>query len=136
MAEQESLTKDIEALQAERDKVMVAAKNWRETAMDIFMFARYAKEDFDSDDWEKKRAVIKRLGADLKLVGRTIQFTPVKYLIPIQKTVSKTEGAKETVRTDDLQRSEDLKRDIISQWYTRQDLNLRPLAPQASALSN
>ncbi len=50
---------------------------------DLFIFARYAKEDFDSDDWERKRVVIKRLGADLRLSNRTIQFTPVKYLVPV-----------------------------------------------------
>ncbi len=50
------------------------------------MFARYAKEDFDSDDWERKRTVIKKMGADLKLSGRTIQFTPAKYLVPIENS--------------------------------------------------
>ena len=47
------------------------------------------KDAFDaklqSDDREHKRTVIKKLGADLKLSGRTIQFTPVKYLVPIEK---------------------------------------------------
>ena len=85
LSEQESINADIDALNKARDSVMTAANNWREKANDIFMFARYAKEDFDSDDWERKRAVIKRLGADLKLSGRTIQFTPVKYLVPIEK---------------------------------------------------
>ena len=50
------------------------------------MFARYAKENFDSDDWERKRLVIKQLGADLELSGRTIEFTPVKYLIPVAES--------------------------------------------------
>lgn len=67
------------------DKIKAAANNWRDKTNDIFMFARYIKEDFDSDDWERKRAVIKRLGADLKLSGRTIQFTLVKYLVPIER---------------------------------------------------
>lgn len=84
LSEQASLNADIEALVKERNGVMVAAHDWREKATDIFMFVRYAKEDFDSDDWERKRAVIKRLGADLKLAGRTIRFTPVKYLVPIE----------------------------------------------------
>ena len=64
--EQESINTDIDALVKARDNVMTVASGWREKAMDIFMFARYAKEDFDSDDWERKRAVIKRLGANLK----------------------------------------------------------------------
>ena len=72
LAEQESIKKEIDKLEADRDKIKTAASNWRDKANDIFMFARYAKEDFDSDDWERKRAVIKRLGADLRLDGRTI----------------------------------------------------------------
>ena len=65
MAEQEDIKKEIDELEVDRDKVKTAASNWRDKANDIFMFARYAKEDFDSDDWERKRAVIKRLGVDL-----------------------------------------------------------------------
>lgn len=48
------------------------------------MFARYAKEDFDSDSLERKQYVLKALGAELLLSGRTITFSPVKYLIPIK----------------------------------------------------
>ena len=72
LAEQESLENEIARLEDERSKVMAIANDWKDIANDAFMFARYAKEDFDSDDWERKRAVIKRLGADLKLSGRTI----------------------------------------------------------------
>lgn len=49
------------------------------------MFARYAKEDFDSGNPERMRHVMKALGAELKLLDRTVIFTPVKYLIPIKK---------------------------------------------------
>ena len=136
LSEQESLEKDIEVLEKEREKVTVVAHDWRKTAMDIFMFARYAKEDFDSDDWEKKRAVIKQLGADLKLSGRTIQFTPVKYLVPIEKAYPELKDKIESVRTDSQQMKKDLKEGLISEWYTRQDSNLRPFAPQANALSS
>ena len=86
--EQESINADIDVLVKARDNVMTVTGDWRESTMDIFIFARYAKEDFDSDDWERKRTVIKKLGADLKLSGRTIQFTPVKYLVPIEKQYS------------------------------------------------
>ena len=63
------------------------------------MFTRYAKEDFDSDDWERKRVVIKKLGADLKLSGRTIVFTPVKYLVPVASSHDELEAKKEAART-------------------------------------
>ena len=87
------------------------------------MFARYAKEDFDSDDWERKRAVIKRLGADLKLSNRTIQFTPVKYLVPVAKNHATLEVKKEAVRTAPEQMKKGLKEDLISVWCTRLDSN-------------
>lgn len=60
---------------------------------------KYAKEDFDSDDWGRKRAVIKRLGASLKLLGRTIEFAPVKYLVPVTETKEFLKAKKEAART-------------------------------------
>lgn len=80
------------------------------------MFARYAKEDFDSDDWERKRTVIKKLGANLKLSGRTIQFSPVKYLVPIEKQYLKLSQQFELTRTDSQQMKKGLKEDLVSQW--------------------
>lgn len=136
LAEQEDIKKEIDKLEADRDKVKTIANNWRDKANDIFMFARYAKEDFDSDDWERKRAVIKRLGADLKLSNRTIQFTPVKYLIPIAEKYPELEKKNKLTRTDSQQRKNSPSEAKISHWYARQDSNLRPFAPQANALSS
>lgn len=85
-SEQESLENEISRLEGERDKAMSVAKDWKNVANDAFMSARYAKEDFDSDDQERKRAVIKRLGADLKLADRTTVFTSVKFLVPVTET--------------------------------------------------
>ncbi len=85
--------------------------------MIIFMFARYAKEDFDSDGWKRKRTVTKRLGADLKLSGRTIQLTPVKYLVPIEKQYPELIQQLEVSRTDSEQMKKDLKEDLISRWW-------------------
>ena len=114
--EQESINADIEALVKARENVMTIANDWRNKATDIFMFARYAKEDFDSDDWERKRTVIKKLGADLKLSGRTIQFTPVKYLVPIEKQYPELKQQFELARTDSQQMKKGLQEGLISQW--------------------
>ena len=116
VSEQESLNNEINKLEADRSKIMAAAENWRDKANDAFMFARYAKEDFDSDDWERKRAVIKRLGVDLKLSGRTIVFNPVKYLVPVANNHTKLEDKKEAARTASQQMKKDLKEDLISVW--------------------
>jgi hypothetical protein len=58
---------------------------WRVVADETFTFARYAKEDFDSDDLEKKRSVVMKLGEKLTILDRTIKFTPNKYFVPLEK---------------------------------------------------
>lgn len=115
-SEQDSINAEIDALVKARDNVMTVASDWRDKAMDIFMFARYAKEDFDSDNWERKRTVIKKLGANLKLSGRTILFSPVKYLVPIEKQYPKLSHQFELARTDSQQMKKGLKEGLISQW--------------------
>ena len=125
LSEQEALNTDIDVLVKARDNVMTVANDWRKKATDIFMFARYAKEDFDSDDWERKRTVIKKLGADLKLSGRTIQFTPVKYLVPIEKQYPELKRQLDSARTAPLQRKNDPEGSIISSWCWRLDSNQR-----------
>lgn len=102
---------------------MTVAKDWKNKANDVFMFARYAKEDFDSDDWERKRTVIKTLGADLKLSGRTIIFTPVKYLVPVAENHATLQAKKEAARTAPQQMKKGLKEDLNSFWCARLDSN-------------
>ena len=119
LTEQETLENEITRLEDEREKVKTVAKDWKDVANDAFMFARYAKEDFDSDDWERKRAVIKRLGANLKLSGRTIVFTPVKYLVPIAKNHKILEAKKEAARTAPQQIEKGLKEDLNHVWLGR-----------------
>ena len=116
LREQDVIETEINRLTKERDNVTTVAKNWREKAVGAFMFARYAKEDFDSDDWERKRVVIKKLGADLKLSGRTIQFTPVKYLVPVSDKYPELKKQFEASRTAPEQRKKDLKEGLISLW--------------------
>lgn len=87
------------------------------------MFARYAKEDFDSGDPERMRYVMKALGAELKLLDRTVIFTPVKYLIPIKKAVSELEGNSETDPTRILQGSGDHSGSNSKLWWSVRDSN-------------
>lgn len=117
------LEAEITKLESDRSKVLTIANDWREKANDIFMFARYAKEDFDSDDWERKRTVIKQLGVELKLSGRTIEFTPVKYLVPVAKNQATLQAKKEAARTAPQQMKKDLREDLNSLWCARLDSN-------------
>lgn len=103
-AEVSTLESELEALQKDRNKAEYQARNWREVADEVFTFARYAKEDFDGDDLEKKRTVIVKLGEKLSILDRTIVFTPNKYFVPIEKMNESLLQLPEMVRTDDLQR--------------------------------
>ena len=139
----ETFDKDAEELEAQiaeinrqLNNVQNAAKDWRRIANDVFLFARKAKDLFDNGTLEDKQYVMRTLGVNLKLSGRTIQFTPNKYLIPIQKTTAKVNEDLTVVRTCDLKRYDKDKSPNFKLWYARQDLNLRPFAPQANALSS
>lgn len=99
-SEMATLEKDLETLQKDRNKAEYKARNWREVADEVFSFARYAKEDFDGDDLEKKRTVIVKLGEKLSILDRTIQFTPNKYFIPIEKMNNELSNVQNMVRTE------------------------------------
>jgi hypothetical protein len=102
-AEMSDLEDKIAKLQSDRNVADFKARNWREIADEVFSFARYAKQDFDGDDLEKKRTVIMRMAEELTILDRTIQFTPNKYLIPIEKMNENLSQVPDMVRTDSQQ---------------------------------
>lgn len=125
-AELQELESGLEDLQKKRNNAEYRARNWRAKADEVFTFARYAKEDFDSDDLEKKRTVVMKLGDVLTIMDRTIQFTPNKYLIPIEKMNESRIQLSETVRTDSQQRQIGSNDTIITTWLRRLDSNQWP----------
>ena len=124
--EMQKLESDLETLHATRNKLEYKARNWRAKADETFTFARYAKEDFDSDDLEKKRSVIVKLGEKLSLIDRTIQFTPNKYFIPLEKMNESKLLLSEMVRTDSQQGRIGSSDHVITSWLRRLDSNQQP----------
>jgi site-specific DNA recombinase len=135
-SEMKHLEADLKGLLKARTKSEVASRDWRKLANETFTFARYAKDDFESDDLEKQQVVMKKLSQNLTVLDGKIQFTPVKYLIPIEEAYPELTAQLKAVRTMSQQRKKAALDDLSSKWYTRQDLNLWPLAPQANALSS
>lgn len=127
LAEMNTLEGELEKLQRSRNQSEREARDWRKVADDVFTFARYAKEDFDSDSIEKKRTVVAKLGARLELLDRTIQFTPNKYFIPIEKMNERHLQLSEMVRTDSQQMEIGPKHIEITTWLRRLDSNQRPI---------
>ena len=66
----------------------------------------------------------KALGAEMKLSGRTVVFTPVKYLIPIKNAVSNTPSISESGRTRPEQGSDTANSSTSFEWWGLQGLNL------------
>jgi site-specific DNA recombinase len=129
-AEMQTLEDELEGLQETRNKAEYKARDWRAKTDEVFTFARYAKEDFDSDDLEKKRAVVVKLGEKLTILDRTIQFTPNKYFIPLEKMVASTKQLPDMVRTNEKDpynrgQSRSIGVDSLS-WLRGEDSNLRP----------
>lgn len=125
-AEMSELENKLETLQKDRNTADRKARDWREVADEVFTFARYAKEDFDADDLEKKRTVIARMGEKLTILDRTIQFTPNKYFIPLEEMNEKLEQAPEMVRTDSQQREIGSNHELNLIWLGRPDSNRQP----------
>lgn len=125
-AEMQTLEDELEGLQKQRNDAEYKARDWRAKADEVFTFARYAKEDFDSDDLEKKRTVIVKLGEVLTILDRTIQFTPNKYFIPLEKMNERQNNALEMVRTDDLQIKSPAFQHGSLPWLRRPDSNRQP----------
>lgn len=107
LEESKRIQSAIENLEKNIRAADTAFKDWRKYADQVFMFARYAKEDFDSGDPERMQYVMEALGTKLELLDRTVIFTPIKYLIPIKKAVSEMASNSETARTLTVQGSKD-----------------------------
>ena len=122
-AEMKTLEDDLKRLQEERNKDEYKARDWRAKVDETFTFARYAKEDFDSDDLEKKRSVIMKLGEKLTIMDRTIQFTPNKYFIPIEKMNDDQRSLSEMVRTSHDKIKTPTKSQMSLSWLRRLDSN-------------
>jgi len=133
-SESKKLEGELKALKKARDKAEKAAKQWRSIANETFSFARYAKEDFDSDSLENKRKVLARLGQNLTLMDCKIQFTDMKYFDPIEKHYSALAARMEEVRDAPGQIRKRVETEVISMWYPLQDSNLRPSVPKTDAL--
>lgn len=122
-AELKVLEDELTTLQNDRNQSEYKARNWREVADEVFTFARYAKEDFDADDLEKKRTVIVKMGAKLEILDRTIQFIPNEYFIPIEKMNERQLQLSKMVRTDsDKIKSPAFQHGSLS-WLRRLDSN-------------
>lgn len=101
-----------------------ANKRHRQLLEKYFNFARYAKEDFESDDDLKKKEVLSIIGQNLLMQDGVLVFEPIKYLTPLVEKYPKLEEQFKKVQTSPDKRKKDAFASLIQLWYTRQDSNL------------
>ena len=111
-----------------------ANKRQRQLLEKYFNFARYAKEDFESDDDLKKKEVLSIIGQNLLMQDGKLVFEPIKYLTPLVEKYPKLEEQFKKVQTTPDKRKKDAFASLIQLWYTRKDSNLRPSVPKTDAL--
>lgn len=113
-----------------------ANKRQRQLLEKYFNFARYAKEDFESDDDLKKKEVLAIIGQNLLFKDGALEFEPIKYLTPLVEKYPALEKQYLQVQTYPQRMKKDAIASLISQWYARQDSNLRPTGSKPVTLSS
>lgn len=94
-------------------------KRQRELLEKYFNFARYAKEDFESDDDLKKKEVLAVIGQNLLFKDGSLVFEPIKYLTPLVEKYPALEKQYKYVQTCPEQIQKDAFASLIQLWYTR-----------------
>ena len=134
--EKQDLEERLIILRGQFDDQENSNKRQRQLLEKYFNFARYAKEDFESDNDLKKKEVLTIIGQNLFLKDGELVFEPIEYLIPLVNKYPSLEKQFLEVQTYPEQMKKDALASLIQLWYTRQDSNLWPSAPQADALSS
>ena len=116
-SESKKLDGELKELKKARAKAERKAKMWRVEADETFSFARYAEEDFASDNLENKRKVLAKLGQNLTLLDGKIQFTPNKYLVPVIQEYPGLVAKLEAVRDAPQQIRDRVETEVKSVWY-------------------
>lgn len=122
-SEKAKLEQELKDLKKARTKAENRSKDWRTIADETFSFARYAEEDFNSDSIENKRTVLAKLGQKLTLLDGKLQFTPNKYMVPVQNSYPDLVARYEAARTLPQQIRKAAEAAIKSEWCPRTDSN-------------
>ena len=115
-------------------------RNWYEYVGDTLEMLTNVREKFSNGSFLIKKEIIQAIGRNPVLVDGRLIVTPNDWLIPIEKGLPELKEQISKVRTEINSSDENSLLDeeaiLKNLWYTRQDSNLWPSAPQADALSS
>jgi site-specific DNA recombinase len=135
-SEKLTLENKLTMLRGEFNKQEEHNKELRKLTDKYFNFARYAHEDFESQEDEKRKQVLSIVGQNLVYMDGKLVFEPVKYLTPLVEKYPALAKQYISVQTQPQQGQKEAMKHVINAWYTRQDSNLRPSVPKTDALSS
>ena len=109
---------------------------WGDTMKTILNISEYATREFKNGTAEKRRKIVSLVSRNLELIDNQLLLHPVPGLDKVKSAANRGLFDNRNVETYSSKGKNAPLGDVLSQWYTWQDLNLRPLPPQGSALSS
>jgi len=115
--EKTDLENKLVILRGQFDDKERANKDHRRKLEEYFNFARYAQEDFESDDDYKKNKVLSIVGQNLLFKDGHLWFEPIPYLTPLMPKYKKLKERYDYVQTHKKQGWKQEVQAIIMDWY-------------------
>ncbi len=117
-SEKLTLENKLTMLRGEFNKQEEHNKELRKLTDKYFNFARYAREDFESQEDEKRKQVLSIVGQNLVYMDGELVFEPVKYLTPLVDKYPALAKQYISVQTQPEQMKKASVEALISLWYT------------------
>jgi site-specific DNA recombinase len=130
------LEAELQSRQSNTEEVSERTRNWYEFVGKTLEAMAESRMNFANGDRIKKNDIIAALGKNPVLTDQKLSLTSYEWVEPIKKGIKELTPSENEVRTSDLLIENNLKSTKNTVWYTRQDSNLWPSAPQADALSS
>ena len=133
-AESRELEKRLKNLQSAQKKTNERVLGWYKTMGNTLSSLENANEDFINGVLADKRRILSALGSNPILTDGKLSIAEHFWLQPLKENKAKITDKVMAARTAPEQIRKGLNEAIFTQWYTRQDSNLRPLGSKPSTL--
>lgn len=130
------LEEELKHRKSEANESEHRTKNWYEFIGKTLENLVEAHESFNQGSKTTKNMILESIGKNPVIIDKKLFITPYNWIIPIEKHINALTPSVDEVRTDHLLIGNDQNGTEFAKWYTRQDSNLWPSAPQADALSS
>ena len=132
----QTLKDQLKRIQESQAETNARTENWYHIVESTLTYLNDAYAKFVKGDTAAKRMIVHAIGQNACLTDGEIGIDTHYWVKPIEDFLSENTEELNNIRTGLQQWSEARFSTIKSQWYTRQDSNLRLPAPEAGALSS